>query len=671
MTALHFSPRPNRAHEIAWREWGEEAFQEAREANKPVLLSLSAVWCHWCHVMDETSYSDPGVIAVINERYVPIRVDNDERPDVNRRYNMGGWPTTAFLTPDGEILTGATYLPPDQMLEALPKVYTHFVSNRDEVSQKAVELRERRQTAYTGSGGGELAPAIFDGVLRSVVNAYDPLYGGFGEAPKFPHADSIDLLLYASRRLGDPDLLHMARKTLEMMCAGEVYDHAWNGFFRYATRRDWSDPHYEKMLEDNAGLLRNACHIYRITNREEHAEIARGIVAYAEWKLRDPERGYFFGSQDADEEFYKLDAEARKGHTEPYIDHTCYTSWNAQMISAYLEASWTLDRRDLLDAALKALRFLWDDCRDSSSGSMYRYHDGAPHVVGLLGDQAHTARALLDAAEATGDSQHIDHAVQLAELLSGRFHDDANGGFWDVWDEAPDIGLLRERQKSIQDNAVCADVFLRLHHLTREPRYLDIARAAVESFAGTAERMGYFAAGYAKVADLLLKPPAGAEQHRRHAGPATNCSAPRSCWTPLIASSSCSDPARDDSPLAALSLPEEPAPAAYLCIGTTCSAPVTSAAGLVDTVRQMQTMSGPRQITRPVTDAERYLRKPAESLASAKADARACRLQLGCQPAPTTPPFRVAVAAADFLSRAGPLIPAGSTASWRTSSQVN
>ena len=595
MTRLHFSPRPNRAHEIAWREWGEDAFREAREANKPVLLSLSAVWCHWCHVMDETSYSDAGVIAFINEHYVPVRVDNDQRPDVNARYNMGGWPTTAFLTPDGEILAGATYIPPEQMLEALPKVYTHFVSNRDEVSEKAVELRERRQAVYTGSGG-ELTPAIFDSVVRSVVSAYDPLYGGFGEAPKFPHTDSIDLLLYASRRLGDPDLLHMARKTLEMMYAGDVYDHEWNGFFRYATRRDWSDPHYEKMLEDNAGLLRNACHLYRITGRDEHAEIAGGIIAYGERKLRDPERGYFYGSQDADEEFYKLDAERRKEHDEPYIDRTCYTSWNAQMISAYLEASWTLDRRDLLDAGLKALRFLWDDCRDSSSGSMYRYHDGAPHIVGLLADQAYKARALLDAAEVTGDSQYVDRASELAELLSGRFHDDANGGFWDVWDEAPDVGRLRERQKSIQDNAICAEVFLRLHHLTREPRYLDIARAAIESFAGTAERMGYFAAGYARMADLLLNPPAevnivgspetAGSLHRA----ALLLDAPHRIVQLL-------DPVRDAARLAALSLPIEPAPAAYLCVGTSCSAPVMSVPGLLEAARQMQQMSGPRQVS--------------------------------------------------------------------------
>jgi uncharacterized protein YyaL (SSP411 family) len=591
---FHFSPRPNRANEIAWREWGADAFEEAREANKPVLLSLSAVWCHWCHVMDETSYSNPSVITFINEHYVPVRVDNDQRPDVNARYNMGGWPTTAFLTPDGEILAGATYVPPEQMLEALPKVYTHFVSNGEEVSQKAIELRERRQRIYT-SGHGELTPAIFDGVVRSVVNAYDPLYGGFGEAPKFPHTDSLDLLMYAHRRLGDPDVLHMARKTLEVMHVGEIYDREWNGFFRYATRRDWSEPHYEKMLQDNAGLLHDACTLYRITGDDDHAEIARGIVTYIEWKLRDSERGYFFGSQDADEEFYKLTAEQRADHDEPYIDRTCYVSWNAEMISAYLEASWTLGHDELRDLALSALRFLWDDCRDAETNSMYRYHDGAPHVLGLLGDQAQTARALLDAAEATGDSAYIDRATQLAELMTARFHDTEHGGFWDVWDEAPDVGRLRERQKSVQDNAVCAEVFLRLHHLTRDQRYLDIARSSVEAFAGTAEQMGYFASGYAKMVDLALNPPAE-----------VNIVAPAGAADEFLKAAltievpfrvvQVLDPSRDSARLESLSLPAEPSPTAYVCVGTSCSPPVTSPGELVETVRRMQQMS-----TGPIT----------------------------------------------------------------------
>src|SRR3989337_3504589 len=161
-TRFHFSPRPNRAHEVRWRQWGDEAFAEAKAQENPVLLAPSAVWCHWCHVMDETSYSDPGVISYVNEHYVPVRVDNDQRPDINARYNMGGWPTTAFLTPDGEVLAGATYVPPDQMLDLLPKVSVYYQSNKQEVAQKVGELRERRAATAAASPGGQLSPAIFD-----------------------------------------------------------------------------------------------------------------------------------------------------------------------------------------------------------------------------------------------------------------------------------------------------------------------------------------------------------------------------------------------------------------------------------------------------------------------------------------------------------------------------
>src|SRR6266581_7336916 len=282
--AFHFSPRPNRAGEIQWREWGDEVFHEAQVTGKPILLSLSAVWCHWCHVMDETSYSDEGVISYINEHYIPVRVDNDQRPDVNSRYNMGGWPTTAFLTPDGDVLAGATYVPPDQMKDLLPKVNVYYRSNRDEVAQRVAEARLRRVDAMGEQSSGALTPAIFEDVLQNIVSNYDPVFGGFGEAPKFPHTDAIDLLLYAHRRNRDRDLLHIARKTLEMMGNGELFDHEWGGFFRYATRRDWSEPHYEKMLEDNAKLLSNLLSLYRSTKDDAHAETARRTIAYLEWK---------------------------------------------------------------------------------------------------------------------------------------------------------------------------------------------------------------------------------------------------------------------------------------------------------------------------------------------------------------------------------------------------
>ncbi len=594
-TKFHFSPRANRAHEIRWREWGEEAFREAREGGKPVLLSLSAVWCHWCHVMDETSYSDEGVIGFINEHFVPIRVDNDQRPDVNARYNMGGWPTTAFLTPEGEILAGATYVPPDQMKELLPKVNVHWQSNRLEIAGKASELRQRRLTAMSGERG-ELSPRAFDDILCSVVENYDPVYGGFGEAPKFPHTDAIDLLLYAYRKNRDPDLLHMARKTLEFMSRGDVFDQEWGAFFRYSTRRDWSEPHYEKMLEDNAKLLGNVLALYRVTGNAAHADVAARTIDYVEWKLRDEEKGFFYGSQDADEEFYKLSKEEReRAEEEPYVDRTCYVSWNAMMASAYLEASWSLrqaqgrllGRPELRDAAVTALEFLWIECRDAEKG-MYRFHDGSrPQVLGLLGDQAHTAKALLDAYEVTGDSMYLDRAINLARLISARFADSENGGFYDVWDEVEEVGRLKDRQKSIQDNTVCAEVFLHLSHLTREEEYLEVARGTLEAFVSAYPHMGYFAAGYARQVDTMLNPPVeinivgdavlAAELHDA----ALALDVPSRVVQLL-------DPARDSARLVALSLPAEPSPAAYVCFGTMCSAAVTRPGEIAEMVHEMQ-----------------------------------------------------------------------------------
>ena len=182
MSGPHFSPRPNRAHEIAWRPWGDAAFTEAQAADKPVLLSISAVWCHWCHVMDETSYSDGEVIRGINERYIPIRVDNDERPDVNRRYNMGGWPTTAFLTPGGEILNGATYVPPDAMRRYVKEIADLWENKRSELEPRLREMKEHEAHARVEreQKPGDLDVAIVGSIAALIRGQYDPEFGGFG-----------------------------------------------------------------------------------------------------------------------------------------------------------------------------------------------------------------------------------------------------------------------------------------------------------------------------------------------------------------------------------------------------------------------------------------------------------------------------------------------------------
>jgi uncharacterized protein YyaL (SSP411 family) len=582
---FHFSPRPNRAHEIAWQPWGEEAFAQAKGDDKPVLLGISAVWCHWCHVMDETSYSDDDVIRLVNERFVPVRVDNDQRPDVNARYNMGGWPTTAFLSPDGEVLAGMTYVPPDQMRQVLDHISTYYKENRDELAAKIDELRVRRRRAMASESPGGLSDKVFDDTLRAIQQVYDPVYGGFGTQPKFPHTDSIDLLLYAHLRRDDPDLLHMARKTLEQMAAGGVFDQVWGGFFRYSTNRDWSVPHFEKMLEDNALLLRSVLRLYRATGDDAHAAIAARVIDCLDAWLSDAETSAFYGSQDADEEFYPLAAEERAKRAAPYVDRTFYTGWNALAISAYAEASWTLDRPELLERAVRACDFLWEHARKAGDG-MYRYFDGAPHLLGLLGDQAYMALALLDVFEAVSGPQYLDRALELAALLEERFADE-RGGFFDVWRGHESLGRLELPNKPVGENAACAQLFARLERYTGEHRYNEIAQRTLEAFAGQQEALGHFAAGYARTVDVILHPQtdvrivgerdAVAELHR-------------AALRLRVADRTVQvlDPARDGQRLAALGLPPEPAAVAYVCAGTLCSAPVRTPEALQAAVTEMR-----------------------------------------------------------------------------------
>jgi hypothetical protein len=585
---FHFSPRPNRAHEIGWRPWGPEAFEEADRQGRPILLAISAVWCHWCHVMDETSYSDEQIISSINEHYVPVRVDNDQRPDINARYNMGGWPSTAFLTPDGEVLAGLTYVPPDQMRQLLDQVSAHFRDNRQAIDAKVEEMRAERQQASAPESGGGLSPDVLEQVLAAVGDAYDPVHGGFGEAPKFPHTDALDLLLYAGQRRDDRDLLHMARKTLERMSVGGVFDQEWGGFFRYATNRDWSVPHFEKMLEDNSNLLRSLLRLYRISGKEAHAETARRVIEYMNRWLSDPETGAFYGSQDADEEFYALSAAERDKRQAPYVDHTVYASWNAMAASAYLEASWSLGRPDLAERARCVLDFLWENCRAPEDGVLH-FHDGSPHQPGLLGDQILTARALLDAYEVLADPLYLERAEELAALLVARFEDGNGGGFYDIWEDHETLGRLDVRQKPLLENAVVAEVFLRLGTLTRLSEHEETARRTLEAFYGDQEVMGHFAAAYARVVDMFLNPPPEVrivgDLARPEAAALLSAALTLPVGTRIV---QVLHPSRDADRLKALTLPASPSPVAYACHGATCSAPVRDPADLLTAVEEMR-----------------------------------------------------------------------------------
>ena len=481
---FHFSPRPNRAAEINWNPWSQKAFDEARITGKPILLSISAVWCHWCHVMDETTYSNPGVIDIINRDYVPVRVDNDVRPDINQRYNMGGWPTTAFLTSSGDILTGGTYMPPDQMASALVRVAGYYHGNQAEIASRVLESRKRAASSLARSAG-ELAPELVDEVLGAVKNAYDPEYGGFGGAPKFPQTDAILLLLEQATLRGDDELRRMATHTLQAMSDGGTYDHVEGGFFRYSTTQDWSVPHFEKMLEDHAGLV----HALALAGMSETLAKTTG---YLDRMLRDPVTGLYAGSQDADEHYYSLDAEQRMLAAAPFVDRRVYTSWNAALAIAYLEAGLVKEAEQTLDSLFELA---------------YREGEGVTHSVGVggqLADQVWALWAAVRAHQHALSDEWLETARDLAEHLDQRYADTELGGYVDH-SGVEELGRLGERIKPLAENSIAAIALIELDTALGDPEtpYRERARRALESVASLPRSYGLQAAVFARALDRL------------------------------------------------------------------------------------------------------------------------------------------------------------------------
>jgi len=317
---------------IQWHEWGAEAFEAAQRENKPILLDIGAVWCHWCHVMDRESYDDPAIAAIVNEHFIAVKVDRDERPDIDSRYQaavqavsgQGGWPLTAFLTPDGKPFYGGTYFPPSdgygrpsfrRVLLSIANAYKE--KNGDVVEQaKMVESAIAQSESFAGKDG-RVSAAVIAAIETSALRMFDPQHGGFGQAPKFPHPSALDLLIERYARgaslRGQPGaavptqasphddaLRHLIVITLEHMARGGVYDQLAGGFHRYSVDERWVVPHFEKMCYDNSELLKNYVHAYQATGEEFFASVARDIIRWMDEWLSDRERGGFYASQDAD-----------------------------------------------------------------------------------------------------------------------------------------------------------------------------------------------------------------------------------------------------------------------------------------------------------------------------------------------------------------------------------
>ncbi len=298
-----------------WQVWGPEAFARAKAEDKPILLDIGAVWCHWCHVMDRESYESPEIAAILNTQYIAVKVDRDERPDVDARYQtavaaisgQGGWPLTVFLTPDGKPFFGGTYFPPQDgfgrpsFQQILLAIAHAFHERREEVETQGEGLMNAL-SQYEGMGGhsGTFSPKIVEQIAQAALGAFDRENGGFSRAPKFAHPPAVDLLIDWYARTGEEQVGRVVTTTLEKMARGGVYDQLAGGFHRYSVDERWCVPHFEKMAYDNSELLKNYVHAWQATGNPLFADVARDILRWLREWLSDRERGGYYGSQDAD-----------------------------------------------------------------------------------------------------------------------------------------------------------------------------------------------------------------------------------------------------------------------------------------------------------------------------------------------------------------------------------
>jgi uncharacterized protein YyaL (SSP411 family) len=478
---------------ISWHQWSREAFALALDGNKPILLSLVTAWSEGCATMDRMTFSHPDVVASIRERFVAVRVDADRRPDVNERYNLGGWPTTAFLTTDGEMLSGATFLNPEQMIDLAQRVADAWRDRRAEIQSRVQPVRDLLQPDRDGRQPDTSAVEH----LRSlIVTEFDSVHGGFGTAPKFPHTSALRLALSLSDESEDPELTDIVELTLDRIPA--LWDPVGGGYRRYAGERDWSDAGVEKTLEGNAALL----HLYieaSIGRRSEDFRArAAEIVRWVKSSLADETDGGFYNAQ-----------------TGAAVDGSMYVDGNAGMVAAFLRSAALFDDPWLRDFALKSLERVILPGYAPGNGVAHLVrsagHNGG--VRGLLTDQIRVASALIWAHAITEQLPYSMLAAELTQFAIRTMWDDEEQSLRDraSFDSNEDLGLLRQAVRPFDLNCEAACVLDRLATLTGEQTYRDRAIAILGSLAPEYRRHGLLGAPYAMAVREVIErhPPLG------------------------------------------------------------------------------------------------------------------------------------------------------------------
>ncbi len=560
---------------VDWYPWGDEAFARAKAEDKPVLVSIGYSACHWCHVMEHESFEDEAVAAIQNDNFINIKVDMEERPDVDQIYmnfvqmttGRGGWPMNVFLTPEKLPFFGGTYFPPSPRYgmpswkQILISISEAFRERRDELQESAEHIvSELRKMSVVEPATGSLSPEMLDAAFVSFTRTFDAVNGGFGGAPKFPAAMSLEFLLRDHHRTGDDKALAMVTYSLEKMARGGIYDQLGGGFHRYAVDAVWLVPHFEKMLYDNAQLIRVYLHTYQVTGDEFFKRIAVECLEYVCREMLDPSGG-FYSTQDADSEgeegkFFvwtpeeicevlgedlgrefgrafdvtaggnfeghnilnikdpavagegrfasarKRLFEHREKRIKPFRDEKILTAWNGLMLAAFADAGGVLGDDRYLSIAKKNAGFILTELQ--MDGRLVRtWKEGKAKLNGYVEDYANVADGLVELFQVSGDVEYLSEAKRLADVMITEFWDAECGGFFFT---SNDHEQLVVRNKDLYDNAtpsgnsVAADVLLKLAKLTGEDKY---ERFAVTVLRLTASQIRRHPQGFGRALSAL------------------------------------------------------------------------------------------------------------------------------------------------------------------------
>ncbi len=605
---------------VDWYAWGEEALARARDEDKPILLSVGYAACHWCHVMEHESFEDETTAALMNEHFVCVKVDREERPDVDSVYmdavvsltGHGGWPMTVFLTPDGEPFFGGTYYPPEsrhglpgfrQLLTAVAEAWRE---RRADIQRDAGAITESLRRAVEPSRE-PLTSSLLGDAVRALRRQFDPEWGGFGNTPKFPPASVLEFLL----RRGE---VEPAAKTLDSMALGGMYDLVGGGFHRYSVDREWLVPHFEKMLYDNALLAPAYLHGWLVTENERYRQVAEETLDYMLRELRLAEGG-FASAQDADTDGVEgltytwsdddhvprellhpfehgrfiirgdLDPETRarlfeerEQRPKPLRDDKAIASWNGLALAALAEAARRFERADLLAAARACAEFLLGPL-STADGRLFRtWRVGQAKHAGVLEDYADVANGLYELHVATGESRWLEESRRLALLAIELFADDERGGFFLT---PADGEQLVSRKKDFDDhptpsgNSMLAFVLLRLARLWGDQ---ELERRATGVFRLVARLLPQApsAFGHALCAlDLHFSPP----REIAVVGP-PDAEVARAALAAFDPNAVVAFGPSEDVPLLRGKDLVDGRPAVYVCENFACQAPVTEAAAL-------------------------------------------------------------------------------------------